>query len=300
MAAESVRDLLVDLSSRYGDWCTPVVKPFSLNFRNAEGSAILKIYRGIDPVRRQEREIQALSSAFKCGLKTPQVLEAERLGPDAWVLVTVVPGRPLTLGKSVDMEEYLHYVQALTRALADQQPPAAPGAGWGHNHDFHSTSEYLTGMLSARARRTSWWLELCSKLADLDGAPLVHLHGDVKPEHILVEAGRMYVVDWEACARGPAVMDVADAVFHAVRDYQYDSVEGCVASALRALALTDHNMPPLLAWRVALWADRRRQLDIEGLPGQLMTELLTSVTAVDACTVLIRIVREMCKTGTPR
>ncbi|WP_326829127.1 aminoglycoside phosphotransferase family protein [Streptosporangium sp. NBC_01810] len=301
MTTESVHDLLGDLSTRYGDWDAPVTKPYSLNYRNTAGNTILKIYRRITPVQRQRRETEALERAPAFGVKTPRVLEAGRLGRDAWTVITVIPGRPLTLSTPVDVEEYLHRVLELTQALAAQRSPVTPGDGWEEAHDARTTGDYLADMLSSRVRRTSWWPELRAKLADLDGEPLVYLHGDVKPEHILVEDAQAHVVDWEASARGPAIRDVADAMFHAARDLEYDGVEvRSFVSAFQAPALADRNVSPMLAWRVALWADRRRPLNVHRLSASLMAELLSTTTHEDACTVLLQIIRAMRLIGTPR
>ncbi|MGI5490984.1 phosphotransferase [Microtetraspora malaysiensis] len=185
--------------------------------------------------------------------------------------------------------------------MAGQPRPTAPGDGWEDVRTVSRISDHLVGMFRARVRETSWWPELRSRLSDLDGEPLVHLHGDIKPEHILVDDGVVHFVDREASARGPAIQDLADAIFHAVRDFEYDGIEGdLLAPTLMTLPVSDGHLSSVLAWRVALWADRRCPLPVHRLPEQGMAELLSTTAAADAVAALAQIIRAMRLIGTPR
>ncbi|MEK8144254.1 phosphotransferase [Streptomyces sp. M10(2022)] len=119
----------------------------------------------------------------------------------------------------------------------------------------------LAGSALARCRRRPWWAALGRALQSSDAQPVVRLHGDLKPEHLLVDGADLHVVDWEASARGPAAVDYTDVIFHLVRDLLYGDVPpGHVPVDL----LT--TMPfsgPVLAWRLLLWLDRRRPRDID-------------------------------------
>src|SRR5690606_20908315 len=95
---------------------------------------------------------------------------------------------------------------------------------------------------------------LAEVLQHLESHPVVYLHGDLKPEHLLVDVRQLSVVDWEASARGPAVIDYADVVFHLVRDLLY---AGLNADRLPIDLMT--RLPfsgPVLAWRLLLWLER--------------------------------------------
>jgi hypothetical protein len=77
----------------------------------------------------------------------------------------------------------------------------------------------------------------------------------------LVDDDRVHVVDWEASARGPAVVDYTDVVFHLVRDLLYEGVppKDVPVGLMTRLPFSG----PVLAWRLLLWLDRRRPEDID-------------------------------------
>jgi hypothetical protein len=118
-----------------------------------------------------------------------------------------------------------------------------------------TTSAFLANELSWRVRTLPCWPRLRDDLRDLDCLPVVRLHGDVKPEHILVETGAAVLVDWEACARGPDVLDRADVAFRVIRDLTYADSFTAVSAA--QLSRSEHHATAL-AWRLTLWLDRLR------------------------------------------
>jgi aminoglycoside phosphotransferase (APT) family kinase protein len=161
-----------------------------------------------------------------------------------------------------------------------------------------ASSEYLLAQLSSRCHHELWWPDLQALLRPLDQEPVVHLHGDIKPEHLLVHETATYVVDWEACGRGPADCDFADAIFHAVRDLIYADVEPdqISDSILAELQTTS----PLLAWRVIRWLDRRRTDDLAALSLPDLYQLASAPTPASAVRRLARLVAALHEHGVPR
>lgn len=132
----------------------------------------------------------------------------------------------------------------------------------------------------------------------IDAHPTVHLHGDLKPEHLLVDGEHLHVVDWEASACGPAVLDYTDVVFHLVRDLLYEDV----APARIPVDLADR-LPfcgPVLAWRLLLWLDRRRTQDIDLVTTHDIVRLTAEEQAVSAYQSLAAIVAHLRAAGVPR
>jgi hypothetical protein len=157
---------------------------------------------------------------------------------------------------------------------------------------------FLLDQLSPRCQLRPWWAALSEALQLLDSQPVVHLHGNLKPEHLLVDNGKLHVVDWEASARGPAVVDYTDVAFHLVRDLLYEGVPpGRVPVGLMA------RLPfsgPALAWRLLLWLDRRRPQDIDLITVREIRDLTAEEQASAACASLTRAVSLLRSTGVPR
>ena len=114
----------------------------------------------------------------------------------------------------------------------------------------------------------------------------------------MVDDHQLSVVDWEASARGPAVLDYIDVVFHLVRDLLYTGVKpGSVPIDLVT------RLPfsgPVLAWRLLLWLDRRRPQDIDLVVARDVQRLATEDHAPAAYASLARAVSALRTAGVPR
>lgn len=213
---------------------------------------MIKIYRTIDPISRQAREVQALRAAPGMGIHVPRMLTYGQHRDLAWIALHLVPGRPLTLHTPAEAQRFA----ATAHALADRlhrQPAQGAGHGW-RAPARQSTSDFLASQLSHRLRAHPGWHRLRQQLSTLDSLPTVLLHGDLKPEHMLTGPNGTFLVDWEACARGPAVLDQGDIAFRIAREVAYSELpKGSVARILTVSPL----LSIAIAWRLARWLDRR-------------------------------------------
>lgn len=208
--------------TRYGPFGRATVKPYSRTQRATDGGSLLKVYVGVDPEGRRRREAATIRRAAHLGLSVPEVLATGRCDAGSWSVFRVLPGSPCSVGTDQSVEEYLGHVLGLTARLHRSSPGLAPGSGWTNDERCPALHHhFLLDQLSRRCRPRSWWAALAEALQQLESHPIVYLHGDLKPEHLLVDDHQLSVVDWEASARGPAVVDYADVVFHLVRDLLY-------------------------------------------------------------------------------
>lgn len=291
-------------SGRVNGWSgeprTKSVKPFSIMQWSTDHESIRKIYRGVDPQQRQQREIEALEMAPRWGLLVPEVLASGMQGALAWTIMRAVPGMPCGTRTDRNIEQYLNRAHALMQHLEQVSFALAPGPGWrrAESEAPEGSGDYLLDQLSERCRRRAWWAELGASVPRLEVDPTVYLHGDLKPEHLLVDGDDVYVVDWEACGRGPAVSDCADVVFHLIRDILYGEAE-CRRLPTGLLA-TFGAAGPILAWRLIRWLDRRRPQDIDLVPPSDVTDLVAEDDPVSACEKLARTVSALQMAGVPR
>lgn len=284
----------------FGPFGPAVYKPFSVTRRSTDGTSLLKTYRGVVPVPRRDREVHALHVARDWDLPTPVVRSCGAGDDSAWVVLSVVPGVPCAVEDPASVAAFVRQVAGLTALLHEVEPPAAAGEGWLPNAetDPGTASDYLLSPLSPRCHRELWWPDLRALLRPLDTEPFVFLHGDIKPEHLLVQGTQTHVVDWEACARGPAGCDFADAVFHAVRDLLY---AGATPGRLPGTSLSDLPVTgPLLAWRVVRWLDRRRPSDMDALSLPALYRLAGAPTPASAVLELAHLVAVLRDHGVPR
>lgn len=262
MPAESptLRELLSRLEARFGGLRTSGEKPFSLHYRDNGNTVLIKVYRGIAPRQRQAREVEALTSAMAFGVQAPAIVDHGVHADLSWIAVEVVAGTPLTLDSAADVVRLAEAARSLTWQL-HARPAANPGHGWS-GPASPSASAFLAGQLSNRLRALPAWPRLHDRLLVLDALPVIHLHGDLKPEHVITGNRGMHLVDWEACARGPAVLDEVDIAFRVAREVAYaDLPEGSVADVMTASLAHAAAM----AWRLALWLDRRHDSGTEEL-----------------------------------
>lgn len=284
---------------RYGPFDRGSTKPYSRTQRAADGGSLLKVYVGIDPEGRRRREVQTVRRAAHWGLSVPEVLATGRCDAGSWSVFRVLPGVPCSVRTGQAVEEYIGHILGLTERLHRFSPGLTPGSGW-TDEGGHSALQHhlLLNQLSPRCRLRPWWAALAEALQPLQSHPVVHLHGDLKPEHLLVDDHQLSVVDWEASARGPAVVDFADVVFHLVRDLLYAGVKpGRVPIDLMI------RLPfcgPVLAWRLLLWLDRRRPQDIDLIAARDIHRLAAEDQASAAYASLARAVSALRAAGIPR
>lgn len=283
------------LQTRFGPLYPPAVKPFSLTFRTIDQTVIIKVYRDITPVMRQQRECDALRIAPTLGLKVPRVLDTGHIDAQPWTAFELVPGDAGNLNNSG--RQFLAQAASVMTTLHHHVNATGAGAGWtGVADPRRSNSEHLMSQLSPRASTMPWWPTISEKINELDQQSTVYLHGDLKAEHILTTSAGLCVVDWEACARGPAVSDHADTYFHLARDLIYG---GNTRTAIEATHLPT-GLRAALAWRLVLWADRRRDQDLANLPAALLCDLATGRDPQTTLRDAAAIIEHMHRLGTPR
>ncbi|OKJ31535.1 aminoglycoside phosphotransferase [Streptomyces sp. CB01580] len=244
-----------------GPFGPAALKPYSRTRFAVDGSALLKFYVDIDPEGRRLREAATVEQAALMGIQVRSVLATGTSGAASWTVFRTVPGIPCSIGTRKAAQEYISHVSAVSSRLHRSPAGAATGPSWdGRRSGPVPPSRFLLEQLSRRCRLMPWWEALDTALRPIDAHPVVHLHGDLKPEHFLVDGERVRVVDWEASACGPAVLDYTDVAFHLVRDLVYEGVPpGRVpVDLLTGLPFSG----PALAWRLLLWLDRRRVQDI--------------------------------------
>ncbi|MFG3304694.1 aminoglycoside phosphotransferase family protein [Streptomyces wuyuanensis] len=267
--------------------------------RAVDGSSVLKIYRGVHPPARRDRESYALERARRWGLRTPTVLATGEWPGHAWSVLSTVPGEPCAVTTPRGLQDYVNRVLAVIANIHGHHS-TAPGPGWRSDQGTTTPAhrEFLLSQLSTRCSSQSWWSDLRAALAPLDDLPTVHLHGDIKPEHLLVAGEEVHVLDWEASARGPAACDYADVVFHLVRDLVYG---GQVPQHLPADIVGSVPVDgPVLAWRTVLWLDRRRPDDIGAMSRRGLVSLADERIPTHTVQTLARLIAGLRAVGVPR
>ncbi|QNE19425.1 aminoglycoside phosphotransferase family protein [Kribbella qitaiheensis] len=176
-----------------------VVKPFSVTRLSADRRSIMKTYRGIDPYRRQLREVEALQLAGRWGIAVPKVLATGAEADEPWTIFSVVPGSVHPVRTGQDVRRYLRNVRNLTARLEAHTVEVTPGVGWSqpYSETPSKNRQFMIGQLTDRCRTYVWWSALCARLSIVEADPTVYLHGDLKAEHFLMTADEVHVVDWE-------------------------------------------------------------------------------------------------------
>jgi Phosphotransferase enzyme family len=287
------------IERRYGPFGPAAVKPYSRTQRSLDGGSLLKIYLGIDPRGRRRREAEALVIAGHSGLSVPAVLATGDGEGCSWTLFRILPGNPCTTGTKDGIRHYLAHVLAVADRLHRSAAGLRPGPGWTADEQEVPVTQrqFLLEQLTARCRQKPWWPELEEALEPINASPTVYLHGDLKPEHLLVDSERLHVVDWEASCRGPAAGDFADIVFHLVRDLIYAVPPSDLPTSLIA-DIPLHG--PVLAWRLIRWLDRRRPTDIGLLTVGDFYRLATEDQPTRICGHLAHTVARLRRAGVPR
>ena len=283
----------------YGPFGRSIAKPYAMTRRAVDGGSLLKVYVGVDPEGRRHREADTVRRAARWGLSVPEVLATGMCDAGSWSVFRMLPGVPCGVRTDRAIEEYIDHVVGLTDKLHRSSPELTPGSGWsGEGRSPAPQHQFLLDQLSPRCRKRSWWAALAEALQPLESHPVVYLHGDLKPEHLLVDDYQLSVVDWEASARGPAVVDYADVVFHLVRDLLYGGTKpGRVPVDLMT------RLPfsgPVLAWRLLLWLDRRRPQDIDLIAVRDVHQIAAEDHAPTAYASLAGAVSALRAAGVPR
>ena len=282
-----------------GPFGPAALKPYSRTRFAADGSALLKIYVGIDPEGRRRREVETVERAALWGISVPAVLATGTDAPGSWTACRTGAGPPCSVSTHSAIEEYIGHVVAVSGRLHRPVAGATPGSGWeARQASVVSSHQFLLDQFSPRCRSLPWWAVLSEALQPIDSHLVVRLHGDLKPEHLLVDGECLHVVDWEASACGPAVLDYTDVVFHLVRDLLYGGVPlgGIPVDLLTRLPFSG----PVLAWRLLLWLDRRRTRDIYLITAHDVCRLAAEGQAASAYRSLAESVALLRAAGVPR
>jgi aminoglycoside phosphotransferase (APT) family kinase protein len=289
-----VAAVTAELADRFGPLTAPMIKPYSLSLRTIDNKLLIKVYRGIDPTARQQRELDAVAIAPTLGVSVPEVLDHGHVSDVSWTAFEILAA---AAGTATPDSSFLAQVGPVMAAL-HRSAPGGAGPGWISDNSVGLTNrEHLIRQLSVRAQSAPWWAAIAEGLRALDDEPAVYLHGDLKPEHLLTSTGGVWVVDWEASARGAAACDHADAIFHLLRDLIYTD-QSTVDTA--PVAASPVGLAPALAWRLTIWADRRRPADLDHLPHDVLATMAAGMEIPAAVEATAAVIRRMRRAGTPR
>lgn len=282
---------------RFGPLVLHHDKPLSQAWWAYDGTALLKVYRSIEPLERRNREVQALMLARSWGVPAPGIRAVGAEDEVCWALVDAVSGTASRLASPADAEGFVQRTFWLTELLGSRRALGGPGTGWLPNRRGRLTnSGALLDQLSERCRSRHWWPELSQALTVLDDEECVYLHGDIKAEHFLCAERTVHVVDWEAAARGPAVCDLVDAAFHLIRDLVYAGTSPLPIDVIGQLPVTGL----AAAWRLLRWLDRRRPEDLALVSSVGLRDLMATHEPTSAVRTLARLITRLRDAGVPR
>lgn len=166
------------------------------------------------------REAAILARFRASPLDVPEVYglgEPDESYPQAWTVLSWLPGAPLGGGAMADAEGEAVRLAAFFRALREVAPDTAFGSGADNNGRgaplatrsarFEAALEKLPDFDTDFARRL--W---AAALAAGKSGAAVWLHGDVHPGNVLVEEGRISgVIDWGLSGVGDGACDLLSA-----------------------------------------------------------------------------------------
>jgi aminoglycoside phosphotransferase (APT) family kinase protein len=291
------------VEEKLGPFGPTVLKPYSRTRFAVDGSALLKVYVDIDPEGRRLREAATVEQAALMGIQVPSVLATGTSEAGSWTVFRTAPGIPCSIGTRKATKKYISHVSEVSSRLHMTPAGTVSGSGSGSGWDAQQSApvpahRFLLEQFSPRCRLLPWWEALDATLRPIDAHPVVRLHGDLKPEHFLVDGERVHVVDWEASACGPAVLDYTDVAFHLVRDLVDDGVPPgeIPVDLLTGLPFSG----PALAWRLLLWLDRRRVQDIDRVTVHDVHRLAAEEQAATAHRILAQTIARLRATGVPR
>jgi hypothetical protein len=245
-----------------------------------------KIYRGPFAEERAFDERTALEVCRRVGLLAPKALRSAH-GSAPWLEMTLENGSDWEGHVAESPREYVNSAGSYIKRLHELFRPDSPGFGWlpSRQDIFAGSADFLLflvrdQMLSLPEHINSGLVHLISEACR--DAPLVPLHRDVKPEHVLrAEATSIRpentpmgsssnnstcMIDWEYSSRGPAFYDWAMLTWRAWRDIcstiQCPGIENASADTLVSAVLEVSDLPQeQLAVGVAraalVWAQHR-------------------------------------------
>ncbi|MEU8999289.1 aminoglycoside phosphotransferase family protein [Streptomyces caniferus] len=285
------------IEQELGPFGPAVRKPYCRTRFATDGSTLLKVYLGIEPEGRRLREAATIERAALRGISVPAVLATGNDEAGSWTAFQALSGAPCSTGTHKATEKYLSHVVAVSGRLHRPTAGATPGSGWEVRRSTPvSSRRFLLEQFSPRCQWLPWWSVLNEALQPVDSHPVVYLHGDLKPEHFLVDGERLHVVDWEASSCGPAVLDHTNVAFHLVRDLLYEGVPPERIPVATRLPFSG----PVLAWRLLLWLDRRRTQDIDLVTTHDVYRLAAEEQAASAYRLLAQAVAALRAAGVPR
>ncbi|WP_423247384.1 phosphotransferase [Streptomyces decoyicus] len=192
-------------SQQHGPFVALATKPFSVTGRSLDGRAIVKIYRGVQPMARRDREWHALQLAARLGLSVPDALASGLTHSNAWIVMRTVFGAPGSRGTEGDVESFIERVRLTSGLLREHAEdletraglaPPRRDTGPGLTASLCSISS-LAGVASGLGGRG--WNQPSGRWTR---SPWSTWHGDLKPEHFMDDGEELHVIDWEASARG--------------------------------------------------------------------------------------------------
>lgn len=203
--------------------------------------------------RRNEARCCELAAAAGVG---PAVVYAA----DGILVTEFVPGRTLLEGEPIDDDTVRQLATALVRL--HRAPVPRDLTPFDPEVICRRYLALLPGdrLAAARRRRAE---AILAAAPPLRACSLVH--GDVLPGNVIVDAGRLVLVDWEYGGYGDPAVDTALVVTHFGLDARQTALligshGGADAAIVKALA-------PALALREALWCEV--QIDAEGVRGDI-------------------------------
>ena len=176
------------------------------------GPGVEMVVKAYEDAPALAHEVGVLGLARDRGAPVPEVLAFEP-GPPAVVVMTRLPGRPLTSamgdGPAVEVGAALRVVHGL--------PAAPPYSGGQHRWDeFVAWSAQREAAACARleilsSTQAAAAADLLGEARDLlAGRPTVLIHGDLQADHVLVEDGRLSgLIDFVDAQPGDGLLDVA-------------------------------------------------------------------------------------------
>jgi hypothetical protein len=115
---------------QYGPFRATTVKAFSITHRTVDGRSLLKIYRGVEPRARRDREVDALKLASQWSLSVPGLLAIGEQADTSWAVLSIVPGTQSSARTTSQIGAYIHRALALTVDLCRRVADLIPGSGW--------------------------------------------------------------------------------------------------------------------------------------------------------------------------
>jgi hypothetical protein len=254
---------------------------------SSDGRRCFKRYIGPFSEERAFDERTALETCRRNGLRAPRAI-ASGHGDQPWLVMTRCPGESWRGAVASDPEQYIRAVGAYLERLHQLFVPSQPGFGWlpSCQDVFEDSAAFLAFLMRTSLRRLAD--DIRARLLRVlqrscRAAPLVPLHRDIKPEHVLhagavatlgfdeLELPAICILDWEYASRGPALCDWGTLIWRAWTDCASPVTAGARAMLVRRLAdavlvaskLPEHDVAVGLARAALVWAEHREQYEFD-------------------------------------